>query len=182
MASIEKNLKYKIIKNILNAEEIDIIKEYLKYRHFNNLECFDDKQSNNYDTYFYKDPLIQTFLIKKKNIIEKAVQKDLLPSYSFFRLYTYNAELKKHLDRKACELSVTIFVDADKPDWPLYIDGEPIVLKPGEGIVYSGTQYEHWREKYDGDYHMQFFLHYVYKDGEYKELAGDPLVNGEGSL
>ena len=53
MASIEKNLKYKIIKNILNAEEIDIIKEYLKYRHFNNLEWFDDKQSNNYDTYFY---------------------------------------------------------------------------------------------------------------------------------
>jgi len=174
MDTIEKNFKYKIIKNILTSEELEIIKEYLKYKHINNLDCFDEIQNNNYDTYFYKDALIQTFLLKKQKIIEKTINKDLLPTYSFFRLYTYNSDLKKHTDREACELSVTVFVDADKPDWPLYIDGEPVVLEAGDGVIYNGTKYEHWRENYDGDYHMQFFLHYVYKDGNFTDLAGDP--------
>ena len=72
MVSINK-LRYKIIPNFLNETEIDLLKTYCKLQHFNNRTNFDLVQNNNADTYFYKDPLIETISSKKRSLIEKEI-------------------------------------------------------------------------------------------------------------
>ena len=40
-------------------------------------------------------------------------------------------------------------------------------MKPGDMIIYRGCELEHWREPYWGKNHIQVFLHYNEKGGEY---------------
>ena len=167
-------IKYKIIPNFLTKEEIYITTEYMKRQHYNNDKNFDLFQNNNGDTYFYKDPLIQVYLTSKKPIVEKIFGLELNESYSFWRCYTYNANLEKHIDRPACEYSVTVNVDSDQK-WPIFMEGNSITLNKGDAVVYKGAEIEHWRDAFEGDYNMQFFLHYVDKNGKYKNHKGDEI-------
>jgi hypothetical protein len=56
-------------------------------------------------------------------------------------------------------------VDSDGPDWPIFIDGKPYVLNVGDIAIYNGHKLKHWREKYEGNRHIQLFFHYVDQDG-----------------
>ena len=172
MVSIDK-LRYKIIPNFLNKTEIDLLKRYCKLQHFNNRTSFDLVQNNNADTYFYKDPLIETISSKKRSLIEKEINIELYETYTFWRCYTYGAELKKHTDRPSCEISATVFIDSDKNDWGIFMDETKVMLNKGDALIYNGCNVEHWREPFDGDYHIQAFLHYVDKHGEHSNYKGD---------
>jgi hypothetical protein len=52
--------------------------------------------------------------------------------------------------------------------WPIYLEpsgkkgmkGIKVDLKPGDMLVYSGCELEHWREKFKGKSCGQVFLHY----------------------
>ena len=46
-------------------------------------------------------------------------------------------------------------------------------LDPGDAVIYNACKIAHWRETYEGDYHMQVFFHYVNKKGRYTNLKGD---------
>ena len=39
--------------------------------------------------------------------------------------------------------------------------------------LFIGCEVEHWREPFDGDYHIQAFLHFVNKHGPYAHHEGD---------
>ena len=77
--------------------------------------------------------------------------------------------MTRHLDRPACEISVSVHVSSNiKQDWAFYIktpDGykdstkkeilyygkeKPIFLKPGDGVVYKGCERPHWRNRMPG--------------------------------
>ena len=131
MVSIDK-LRYKIIPNFLNKTEIDLLRRYCKLQHFNNRTSFDLVQNNNADTYFYKDPLIETISSKKRSLIEKEINIELYETYTFWRCYTYGAELKKHTDRPSCEISATVFIDSDKNDWGIFMDETKVMLNKGD--------------------------------------------------
>ena len=45
--------------------------------------------------------------------------------------------------------------------------GESVDVKPGDGVIYYGAKYEHWREEYDGDYCSQVFFHYIILNYDY---------------
>jgi hypothetical protein len=53
-------------------------------------------------------------------------------------------------------------------DWTIYLEpsgkegmkGIKVDLKPGDMLVYSGCELEHWREKFKGKDCAQVFLHY----------------------
>ena len=125
------------------------------------------------NTRFYKEPLMDSLLLKKKSDMEKITGKKLLPTYSFWRMYTRYSDLKKHKDRPSCEISATICIDSDGTKWPIYMGGTPMELNPGDAVIYNGCHIEHWREAFTGDYQMQVFLHYVDANGPYKEFAND---------
>jgi hypothetical protein len=137
---------------------------------------FRDQQSIG-DYSKYGDPIFDTLLKLLLNNVENIINKKLIPTYSYHRLYTTGSELKKHVDRKECDISMTLCLGYDienlKNDtklinynWPMYVmdleDKSPvgINLEPGECIIYKGCNISHWREPYLGNNHAQVFLHF----------------------
>ena len=168
-----KDFKYKLIKNFLTKEEIVLLKDYCRIKHRLNIDSFDYKQNNNGDTSFYADPLMESLMVNKIELIQKETGLELLPTYAFWRMYTCFADLKKHIDRPACEVSVTVMIGSDGTSWPIYMNGTEINLEPGDAAIYLGCEIEHWREEFEGDWHAQTFLHYVDKNGLNKEWFKD---------
>lgn len=175
MGTLRKDFKYKIIKNFLSKQEIDLARSYFIMKHRSNEKDFDLRSLSDTtcDSYWYGDPLAESFLLNKLKLMEKETGLNLNPTYAYARVYTYLAVLNKHTDRPACEVSVTVMVGSSGEDWPIYIDGNKINLQPGDAAIYLGCELEHWREEFKGDWHTQFFLHYVDKNGPNKNLIAD---------
>jgi hypothetical protein len=86
--------------------------------------------------------------------------------------------LRRHRDRPACEISVTLNIGQKPLDpWPIYVqgEGEPhgAELKPGDGLLYRGIEPFHWRDAYRGEALVQVFLHYVDRDGPHADQKFD---------
>ncbi len=162
---------------------------------------FDDTQALG-DFSKYGDPIFDALLSIGTEKMCELTGKDLIPTYSYHRLYTLGTELKRHKDRPSCEISTTLCIGYDNSnvdlskypdwDWPMYVgpkDGEegaegmPIHMKPGDMLIYRGDEVEHWREPLMGNNHAQAFLHYNEKDGKYNiPYDGRPLLGMPGSF
>ncbi len=176
MGQLKKDFKFKIIKNFLDDNERRLIKNYCTSYHINNQNNFDVVQNNNGDTSKYSDPLMESLLLCKLSKIKKESGLELLPTYSFWRMYTKFADLKPHKDRPSCECSVTVQIASDGTKWPIKIDGEEVILNDGDAALYWGTEVEHSREEFLGDYQSQVFLHYVDANGPFKEYIYDKRI------
>jgi len=136
----------------------------------------------------YADRLMETLLVKTIDVMQKKTGLKLVPTYSYTRLYRTGNILNRHKDRPSCEISTTLCLGGDP--WPIYIDptgadniisghetttvikpdaskGIKILLKPGDMIIYSGCELEHWREPFEGKLCGQVFLHYNHADGRF---------------
>ena len=174
MGVIGKDFDYMKVNNFISLDEINLIKKYCEIRHRTNGIFFDTQQSNNHDTAIYGDPLIDSLLLQKQKLMEKKTGKELLPTYSFWRMYTKYAVLEKHKDRPSCEISVTVHIANDKKvKWPLIINDKKIFTKPGDAVIYLGAKLFHERKEYQGDWHLQTFLHYVDKNGKFADNVCD---------
>jgi hypothetical protein len=167
---LKKNLKYKVVKGFLSQEVAKLAYLYLIFKHQNNrdLKNFDFDHIKNADTSFYGDSLMESLLHWSLKKMEEETELELWPTYSFTRMYTKFATLKKHTDRPACEISVTVQLGScGTTKWPIYIDNTPIFLEDGDAVIYLGMELEHWREEFTGDHHAQVFLHYVDKNDKH---------------
>jgi len=184
MGTIGKNFKYKVINNFLNEDERILLENKCKIDHSLNTTNFDmSKITGNMDTSYYSDYVMEALLKSKLSLIEKETNKNLSPTYSYWRMYTKYSELLKHVDRSSCEISVIVNIGSDGTSWPIYIKGNPVNLKPGEAVIYLGCELFHWRKSFKGDWCAQVFLHYVDKNGKNKEWAYDKRrVLGEGEV
>ena len=126
----------------------------------------------------YANIVMETLLLKCQPEMEKVTGLKLYPAYTYARIYKKGDELKRHKDRFSCEISTTMNLGGD--DWPIYLEPDPtkggekpgvgyvsdntkgvrVDLKPGDMLVYSGCELEHWREKFKGKECVQVFLHY----------------------
>jgi len=120
---------------------------------------------------------MDALLVTKLKLIEKEINKKLLPCYSFWRMYTQSDVLTEHKDRPACEISLSVRIDGDS-EWPIYFDGHQADLKNGDAVVYLGAKLRHWRGELEGDHQSQVFLHYVDADGPHK----DHVLDGRQAL
>jgi hypothetical protein len=171
-----KDFKYKLIKNFLTKEEIKLLNDYCRIKHRLNYSYFDFVQNNNGDTYFYGDPLMESLMVNKLELMQKETGLELLPTYAFWRMYTVNADLEKHKDRPSCEISVTVAIGSDGTPWPIYMDGTEINIEFGDAVIYLGCEIEHWREEFKGDWLAQTFLHYVDKNGANRKHFKDGRI------
>ena len=119
------------------------------------------------NTYFcYSDIVMETLMLKCQPLMEKTTGLKLQPAYTYARIYKKGDILKKHMDRFSCEVSTTMNLGGDP--WAIYLEpsgkeglkGIKVDLKPGDMLVYSGCELEHWREKFKGKSCGQVFLHY----------------------
>ena len=126
----------------------------------------------------YADIAMETLMLKCQPQMEMITGLKLYPAYTYARLYKYGDALKRHKDRFSCEISTTMHLGGD--EWPIYLEpdaskggekpgqgyisentkGIKVDLKPGDMLVYSGCELEHWRNKFKGKECAQVFLHY----------------------
>ena len=176
--------KYKLFKNAVEKNLTNFLYNYLIlkkediiYLFENNLvpyeETFgsfrDPQAPNTYSV--YSDLAMETLLQEMTETISSSINKNIIPSYSYARLYKKGDELKKHTDRPSCELSGSINLGGDS--WPLFVDNKKFNLNPGDMLIYNGCDLEHWREPFDGDICAQVFLHYVFANGKYEHNKFD---------
>ena len=202
----EKNMfkekKYTVIKNVISYELANFAFNYLllkreavKWMQDNNyiskftpgFGTWEDKQIPN--TYsIYGDTFMETLMMKVLPVMQQHTEMNLIPCYTYTRIYKKGDILKRHSDRPSCEISTTLHL-CGKP-WPIFLDptgqktvideekqihkpnapkGISIDLDIGDMLVYSGCDLEHWREPFEGNLCVQVFLHYNHADGKFAE-------------
>jgi hypothetical protein len=163
---------YVLVKGFFDSQAVGTISRYLE----NSLKRYpENNQASSGDTNsriaWYADPLIEVVLKNALPDVETATGLELDPTYSFTRVYLKGDELKPHVDRPSCEISVTCHIATKGKPWPIYMKApgkEPVMhyLEPGDACVYKGCEVMHWREKaVDTDINVQVMLHYVDKNG-----------------
>jgi alkylated DNA repair dioxygenase AlkB len=110
--------------------------------------------------------------------VEEITGKKLYPAYSYARIYYNKASMPCHIDRPACQYSVSITIEVDPTPWEIWMenhsgDASAIMLNVGDMIVYQGDKLKHWRDEYPGKKQIQAFLHYVDADGKYADYKYD---------
>ena len=189
-----------VIRNAISYELANFAFNYLllkreavKWMHKNNYISeftpgfgkWNDKQVPN--TYScYGDMFMETLMMKVLPIMQQRTDMNLIPCYTYTRIYKKGDILRRHSDRPSCEISTTLHLGGDT--WPIFLDptgqktvideykqihkpnapkGISIDLEVGDMLVYSGCELEHWREPFEGDNCAQVFLHYNNVDGPF---------------
>ena len=197
-----KTKKYQVIKNAISYELANFLYNYfmlkrdaVKFMYDNNIHSYDsilgtwtDQQIPN--TYScYGDFAMETLMMKVMPVMIKETGLDLVPTYSYARIYKKGDILKRHKDRPSCEISTTLNLGGES--WPIFIDptgsdnvideyknihkpdapkGVRVDLEIGDMLVYSGCDLEHWREPFEGENCAQVFLHYNNRNGQFKDI------------
>ena len=195
--------KYQVIKKAISYELANFIFNYfllkrdaVKFMYDNNitydngtLGTWTDQQVPN--TYsHYADNVMETLLMKVLPVMKRETDLELIPTYSYARVYKKGDVLHRHKDRPSCEISTTIHLGGHP--WPIFIDGTgadnilsgsetttivkpnapagtKVILDVGDMLVYSGCELEHWREPLEGEVCAQVFLHYNHVNGPFAE-------------
>ena len=207
-----KTKKYQIIRGALSKELANFIFNYMmlqrdsvdfmvKHQKVNPYNPFigtrEDKQvPGAYSK--YADWIMETLLMYMIPIMKAKTGLDLIPTYTYTRLYEKGNILRRHKDRPSCEISTTLHLGGD--EWPIFLDptggdfvideyknihkpgapkGIQVDLKIGDMLIYSGCELEHWREPFQGNVCSQVFLHYNHANGPFAKtnlLDGRPLL------
>lgn len=127
-----------------------------------------DSQAPNSQAIYDFLPFVR-LLVKKVKHVSEILGEEVLPTYTYARVYRNSSVLERHRDRPACEISFTLNLAKDT-NWPIFFqrpDGSEtsVELNPGDAVLYLGCQADHWRNKFEGNEHVQLFLHYVRADG-----------------
>jgi len=175
-----KQKKYQVIKNAISYDLANFIFNYqllrrdaVNFMYENNITAdnghygtWSDQQVPNVYSE-YSDHVMETLLMKVLPIMKEETGLELIPTYSYMRVYEKGSILKKHKDRPSCEISTTLHLGGDP--WSIFIDNTEINLGIGDMLVYSGCDLEHWREKFEGNICGQVFLHYNHVNGPFAD-------------
>lgn len=175
-----KQKKYQVIKNAISYDLANFIFNYqllrrdaVNFMYENNITAdnghygtWKDQQVPNVYSE-YSDHVMETLLMKVLPIMKEETGLELIPTYSYMRVYEKGSILKKHKDRPSCEISTTLHLGGDP--WSIFIDNTEITLGIGDMLVYSGCDLEHWREKFEGNICGQVFLHYNHVNGPFAD-------------
>jgi len=177
-----KNKKYTVIRQAISKDLAVFIANYFSMQKqvydtcrearyispFENIighyEGSDEQIPNTYSQ--YSNIAMETLMLKCQPKMEEVTGLKLYPAYTYARIYKKGDVLKRHKDRFSCEISTTMNLGGDP--WPIYLEpsgetdkkGIKVDLKPGDMLVYSGCELEHWRNKFKGKECIQVFLHY----------------------
>ena len=177
--SFKKN-KYVVMKKVISREVADFAFAYFLNKRKVARFLFDQKYISPFTDYWgvwnddqipntyshYADIVMETLLQKVQPLMEKYTGLKLSPTYSYARIYKKGDVLARHKDRFSCEISTTLNLGGEQ--WPIYLEpsgregqaGIKVDLEPGDMLIYSGCDLEHWREEFTGKNCAQVFLHY----------------------
>jgi len=113
----------------MNQELLDnnylFVPEFITAQEANNLYKQFKQETQLYPNNFKTDPQVPgspaihnyvpfvALMCEKTARMNELVGEKLLPTYAYARVYKNGAELTKHMDRPACEISVTLHLGGD---------------------------------------------------------------------
>lgn len=169
--------QFKILKKVIPIEFCHYI-THIMLRNIDLMNCGGDVQIPNCKSILAHEPILETLQERLWGRIEQETGLELLPTYSYGRLYENGQEMKAHTDRPACEISLTIQLGRSHHyAYPIYMGGQRLELAEGDAVLYRGMDVEHWRNVCEGPdnyYSGQAFMHYVDKNGKHADQIGDP--------
>ena len=125
--------KYTVIKNAVSYDLANFCYNYfllkrdaINYMYQNNIIAqnglhgtwTDQQVPGSYS--IYADHVMETLLMKVLPVMKEKTGLNLVPTYSYARVYQHGAELKRHKDRPSCEISTTLNLGGDP--WAIYLD------------------------------------------------------------
>jgi hypothetical protein len=166
---------YAVIRNFIPKELCDFAKVYFKIQQ-DTLNYDIDGQCPQSKS-FYGDTFCETILLSATKKLSQITGIDLLPTYSYTRIYSEGDELKIHRDREECEITATLCLSRPK-DYdisPIYVsknadgsDYQEYFLEEGDLVVYKGMEIYHWRKPFVQPWYLHTFIHYVDGNGPYR--------------
>ena len=169
--------QYKYVKNFLS---LDLVKYFSSLTHFmlqDTKEAKPDGQVPLSHSIHSQDIIAYRHLLHfLKPRMEEETGLELSPTYCYTRIYLPGCDLKRHKDRAACEISASLTMEYNYVDknykWPLCMENMPLLIEKGDAVIYKGCEIEHWRPIFtqpQPSWYHQVFIHYVNKNGPYKE-------------
>ena len=194
-------MEIKYIKNFISEDLGRVISSNFNYLSDLNLHYISDQAPLSKS--FVGDLVSDMILLSKTEEVSNIVGDEILPVYSYGRIYEKNDELVIHKDSEYCEIAITCTIDFPFYNEPLYIANKSYLeynvedskkdgnytkynIQKGDALIYPGHTHYHWREPFKQDSYIQLFLFYVRKNGKYnhhymkqRPNFGFPLFNIE---
>ena len=162
--------RYLFVKGLLPPPLLEYLKVYYAILLADNRFCRDDQCPSSLS--LGGDPALDAVLEWIRPELGRLVGFTLAPTYSYTRRYARGERLARHVDRAACEISVTASVQIPKRAGPSVMYLKPphakeakVEMLEGDGCIYAGTEVEHWRERFRVDGYIQLFLHFIARRG-----------------
>jgi len=162
--------RYLFLKGMLPPALLEYLRAYYAILLANNRFSHDDNCPSSLS--LGGDPALDAVLEWMRPELARLVGFSLAPTYSYTRRYAKGEVLTRHVDRAACEISVTVSIQIPKGAGPSVIHLKPpdlretkVEMLEGDGCVYAGTEVEHWRERFRVDGYIQLFLHFISRRG-----------------
>ena len=165
--------KYKYVKNMLSQDLVNFLTSFS----LKNIQKGDVDAPMSSSLHSVNSEIYTHIIHHLHPIMESETNLKLKPIYSYNRIYYGGSELQKHVDRDSCEISASIGLNFHYENtnykWPLCMGDMPIIIKPGDGVIYKGAEIEHWRPIFtqpSNCWHHQLFIHYVDLNGPFANL------------
>lgn len=157
---------YTVVPQVISKELCDFVTQYTFFEEIQNGKQTDPIVPNAFSKYI--DPVMETMLLRIQGAVEDATALTICPTYSYYRIYGQGDVLDRHIDRHSCQISASLCFNhsyGDEYEWAIYMGDNPVILKPGDMVVYRGMDVEHGRDAFDTNdghaWHVQGFFHYV---------------------
>lgn len=159
---------YVVVRNLLDPYLVKFLASYYRAVRAGQAGKFEKDWTS---LHGHGDACGDVVLYSIRTLIAEHTGLDLLPTYSFTRIYKNGDTVGRHMDGPQNQVSCTVCIDRDEVDWPIqFSDGEhegSVVLQPGDGVIYRGYKVKHWREKFVGENQAQLIVGFVEKGGEF---------------
>jgi hypothetical protein len=170
-----KEKGYKLIDLNLGYEDL-IVKTFEESIKYNNLQTRKDEHVSCESMDMYMEVLASIVHRDYTTpIIEKETDLKLIPTYCYTRKYFKGSTLFSHIDRDACEISLTYCISG--PEWEINMGDNTLITKIGNGVIYKGCEIPHGRYKPSSGEVIQVFNHWVDLDGAKLNSAYDDGCN-----
>ena len=166
-AQLEQN-NFLFVPNFISQERAQVLSQEFFILERDN-GCVKDAQAPNSPAIYNFKPFLE-LLCQKVNDVSALIEEQVLPTYTYARIYKNGEILARHRDRPACEISLTVHIGGDA-SWSMGIQkpsGEEVDLnlQQGDAMLYLGCTADHWRNTpFTGQNYSQVFLHYVRSNG-----------------
>jgi hypothetical protein len=185
---------YVVLRNMITQENSNLLTQGLR-KYIEETGAQPDATCPS-SKYVKSMPELDELLERITPVVSGASGKNLIPTYSYARMYVNGEMLPKHFDRPACQYSITLCLGMDSDPWPIFMAkksdsdsgtpytmpdgsvhymGEPTAahLNVGDGVLYLGMDMVHYREPFEGQWQAQVFLHWVDADGPHADQKYD---------